>query len=251
MRFRDGAACGLVLGPLVAWWSLAAASDSRPVEAAASQSGAVPAPTLDASVAHGAACSSALQRLRDFRARLPPEINSQDGGNDAATNIGAGFPRGPRQPWAPIDPGRWQSAFTNYHRIVTPDRLRPLGSEALPFARFINQMHARIHPIFDGGFLASLEFRPTTDPLNDPNLHTSLEIVLDRTGRLVTIGIIRSSFVPAFDLSALQAVERAQPFGVPPVDILSADSNVYIHWDFYRDERCECSAFNVRPLLLF
>jgi TonB family protein len=119
------------------------------------------------------------------------------------------------------------------------------------FAGYVNRMHVRIHPVFEDGFLASLESRPATDPLNDPNLNARLEIVLDKTGKLLTIGVVQSSSVQAFDLSALQAVERAQPFDVPPTDILSADDNVYMQWIFYRDERCGCATFNARPAILF
>ena len=210
-----------------------------------------PLPAVDTSATHGAACDAALKSLHDFVSTLPPRTKSADAGANQAATAGA-LPRGLRQPWAPIDTGRWKSAFTTYHQRITGDRVKPLAPpSSVAFAGYVNRMHVRIHPVFEDGFLASLESRPATDPLNDPNLNARLEIVLDKTGKLLTIGVVQSSSVQAFDLSALQAVERAQPFDVPPTDILSADDNVYMHWIFYRDERCGCATFNARPAILF
>jgi TonB family protein len=207
-------------------------------------------PTTTAEPPHGASCSLALSRLDDFAKRAHWGANRRDGGPDGVTNTGA-MPRGPREPWSQIDVDRWQMVYTNYQQLVTADRRRPLGDSATAFAGYLNAMHARIHAIFVDGFLASLDSLPPDDPLSNPELHSRLEMVLDATGTLVSIGVVKSSGLPTFDVSALTAVERAQPFATPPVAILSADGRVYVHWIFFRDERCGCATFNVRPQLLF
>ncbi len=86
--------------------------------------------------------------------------------------------------------------------------------------------------------------------MNEVDLHTRLEIVVDRSGKLVQTGVVKTSGLTVFDVAALEAVDRAQPFEPPPIDIVSADGNVYMHWIFYRDDRCACSTMNCRPFLL-
>jgi outer membrane biosynthesis protein TonB len=64
------------------------------------------------------------------------------------------------------------------------------------------------------------------------------------------MGIVKTSGITAFDIAALDAVDRAQPFGPAPTAIISADGNVYLHWEFHRDEVFACSTMNARPFLL-
>jgi hypothetical protein len=45
-------------------------------------------------------------------------------------------------------------------------------------------------------------------------------------------------------------VHRAQPFGPAPGAIVSADGNVYLHWEFHRDEVFACSTMHARPFML-
>ncbi len=137
-----------------------------------------------------------------------------------------------------------------YQPSAIPSRVRPPGSEGVSFARYLNGMHARIHAFFGDSFLESLASAPATDPMNDADLHTRLEIVVDRTGKVVRFGVVRTSGLAAFDAVVLEALDRAQPFDRPPAEIVSADGNVYMHWIFFRDERCACSTMNARPFLL-
>jgi len=111
-------------------------------------------------------------------------------------------------------------------------------------------MHNRIHPIFAEAFLESLDRLPPDHPMNDQTLVTRLEIVLTKEGRLKRMGIVKNSGVTAFDIAALDAVDRAQPFGPPPNAIISPDGNVYLHWEFHRDQVYACSTMNARPFLL-
>jgi TonB family protein len=126
-----------------------------------------------------------------------------------------------------------------------------LGSAALvPFATYLNGMHSRIHPFFADQFIDSLNKRPASDPINDIKRFANVEIVVSRAGFVETIGILKSSGIPEFDQGAMDSVTRAQPFGSAPDAIVSPDGNVYMHWEFHRDERYACSTMNTRPILL-
>ena len=120
----------------------------------------------------------------------------------------------------------------------------------MPFAKYLNEMHNRMHPIFADELIAALEKAPPDDPRNRKGNVTRLEIVLAGSGELERVTVIRSSGVPAFDEGALDAVRRGAPFGVAPHDILSFDGRVYVHWEFHRDEVLACSTMNARPYLL-
>jgi TonB family protein len=86
--------------------------------------------------------------------------------------------------------------------------------------------------------------------MNDRHIYTSLEIVLTKEGHLHKMGVVRTSGITAFDIAALDSVSRASPFGPAPSAIISPDGNVYLHWEFHRDEVYACSTMNARPFLL-
>jgi hypothetical protein len=145
---------------------------------------------------------------------------------------------------------RYRSAIENYVPSVKPGNQTALNTAAVPFAAYLNQIHVRIHPLFADGFLASLDNLPASHPMNDPSLVTALEIVIDREeGRLVRRGVTRTSGVTAFDVSAIASVDRAAPFGTPPSEIVSPDGNVYLHWEFRRDQMA-CSTLFAHPFIL-
>jgi TonB family protein len=126
----------------------------------------------------------------------------------------------------------------------------PLGPAAVPFAKYLNHMHNRIHPLFADEFLVSLDKVPAASPLNNPDLKTTVELVLGRDGSVVRMGITRTSGVTLFDVSVLDSVQRAAPFGPAPSDIVSADGHVYVRWTFLRDKAIACSTMNAQPYLL-
>jgi hypothetical protein len=155
-----------------------------------------------------------------------------------------------RGSWAEPSFERYRSAIENYVPSVKPGNQTALNTAAVPFAAYLNQIHNRIHPIFADTFLDSLERLPASHPMNDRNLITALEIVVDREeGRIVRRGVTRTSGVTAFDVNALASVDRAAPFGTPPPEIVSPDGNVYLHWEFRRDDMA-CSTLFAHPFLL-
>lgn len=152
--------------------------------------------------------------------------------------------------WTASNFDRWRSAIENYVTSVKAGNQTALNTAAVPFATYLNSMHNRIHPIFADSFLASLDNLPATHALNDQHLITRLEIVLTRDGHIVKMGVAKTSGVTAFDIAALDSVQRASPFGAAPSAIISADGQVYLHWEFHRDEVYACSTMNARPFML-
>ncbi|MBM4363912.1 MAG: energy transducer TonB, partial [Deltaproteobacteria bacterium] len=146
---------------------------------------------------------------------------------------------------------RWRASIENYVASVKPGNQTALNTARVPFAAYLNQIHNRLHPIFADSFLASLDELPATHPLNRQDMRTNLEIVVDRdAGRIVKMGITRSSGATTFDVAALEAVQNASPFGRPPPSIVSPDGNVYLHWEFYRNPYYACSTYFAHPYLL-
>jgi hypothetical protein len=148
---------------------------------------------------------------------------------------------------------RWRSAIENYAPSVKLGNQTALNAARVPFASYLNQIHNRIHPIFADQFLDSLGALPASHPMNAnrDRMFTSLELVLDRQeGRLVRMGVTKTSGVTAFDVGALESVSRAAPFGPPPEAILSPDGKVYLHWEFHREPMYACSTFFAHPFIL-
>src|SRR6185295_9132591 len=156
-----------------------------------------------------------------------------------------------RGTWHAAGIERWRSAIENYVPSVKPGNQTALNTARVPFASYLNTIHNRLHPIFADSFLASLDSLPGDHPMNRPEISTNLEIVLDKEeGRIVRMGVTKTSGVTAFDIAALESVHRAQPFGPPPGEIVSPDGNVYFHWEFWRNPYYACSTYFARPYLL-
>ena len=156
-----------------------------------------------------------------------------------------------RGSWTASNFERWRNAIENYVSSVKPGNQTALNTAAVPFASYLNTIHNRIHPLFADSFLGSLDNLPKTHPLNSPKLITRVEIVVSpKEGRIVKLGVVKTSGITAFDIAALDSVSRAQPFGPAPGAIVSPDGNVYLHWEFHRDEVFACSTMHARPFLL-
>jgi TonB family protein len=124
-----------------------------------------------------------------------------------------------------------------------------LRSRKHPFARFIAQMHRDIHDAWAWGFLEQLDTTGRQHPLNDYELWTRVEIVLNRDGTIDKVTTVRHSGKIAFDSAAREIVHAAGPFPDPPREILSGNGKIYIHWAFHRDERA-CGTFGAQPFIL-
>lgn len=146
---------------------------------------------------------------------------------------------------------RWKAAIENYVGHVKVGNQTRLNTAKSPFATYLWRMHTRIHPIFADTFLPTLERFPQTDPINDLSRYVTVELVLHAdSGRIVDIGIIKTSGITLFDLNALEALWAAAPFGKPPEQIVSPDRRVYLHWEFHREPGLACSDRGAHPYLL-
>ena len=156
-----------------------------------------------------------------------------------------------RGSWTASNFERWKNAIENYVSSVKPGNQTALNTASVPFASYLNTIHNRIPPLFADSFLGSLDNLPKSHPLNSPRLITRIEIVVSpKEGRIVKLGVVKTSGITAFDIAALDSVHRAQPFGPAPGAIVSPDGNVYLHWEFHRDEVFACSTMHARPFLL-
>jgi TonB family protein len=146
----------------------------------------------------------------------------------------------------------WQdtrAAIENFVPHVRVGNQTALRTAASPFAAYLTAMHRRIHRLFADGFLEGLGRVPSNSPLQDEGLVTTVEIVLERSGAVHSLGVVRSSGVLPFDVAAVNAVRRSAPFGEAPSAILSGDGRVYVRWGFHRDHR-QCGTFNAEPFIL-
>jgi hypothetical protein len=152
---------------------------------------------------------------------------------------------------APSPADRWRPAIENYSGAVRPGNQTSLGQAAVPFASYLVAIHRRLHVVFADRGLAELDKLPPGNPLSNPDLKVTVEIVLEpATGAVKKMGIVRPSGQTLFDIVALDSFQRSQPYGPAPAAIVSADGNVYIQWELSRDPAFECNTRGARPYIL-
>lgn len=142
--------------------------------------------------------------------------------------------------------GSLKATLENYITEVKPGNHTSVNAKVDKAASYINEIHRKIHPRWGGNYLPSLAARfGPGHPMNDPNLNTELEFVIDGdTGELKTVNIVESSGQTMFDSEAILISEQVAPHSAPPDAIVSPDGNVYMHWNFWRDQR-QCGTFGV------
>ena len=130
-----------------------------------------------------------------------------------------------------------KSALENFIPEVRPGNQTELNTRAAPFAAFIARMHRSIHEYWGFGFLEDLSSKSMSDPMNNKELVTRLEIVLAGDGTIDSVKVIQPSGLTSFDVAAVDVVYTAGPFPEPPAAIRSRNGKIYVHWSFHRDER--------------
>ena len=159
----------------------------------------------------------------------------------------------PVQPHRPVNVEEWRSwrAFADaYVPRVQAGNSVALGRKSyVSFAKYINAIHDRLHPIFEEELQAAREAYPELRTTAD--LVANIEVVLNQdNGRPVLLGVVKSSGSVIFDAVALAALRRAAPFGAPPLSIVSPGGKVYLHWPFHTDPYEGCAPRNVSPFRL-
>lgn len=145
---------------------------------------------------------------------------------------------------------RWLPDIVNYDPSVKLGNQTALNAAQSPFATYLSTIHNAIHPIFAEEFLGLLNSLPRGHVLNE-DLVTHVEIILSKAeGKVLKMGVTKQSGSTIFDAAALEAIDRAQPFGAAPDVIASSDGNIYLHWEFHRDPVDACSTRNAKPFLV-
>src|SRR5262249_13532054 len=144
---------------------------------------------------------------------------------------------------------RVRAALENFIPEVKPGNQTALNTRAAPFAAYIAKMHRSIHKLWGFGALEDWDELSSSSPLNNPNLSTTLEMVLNRDGTLDKVTVVRASGYLPFDAAAIDTAFNAGPYPDPPKAIRSANGKIYVHWQFHRDER-QCATSGVDYFIL-
>jgi hypothetical protein len=144
---------------------------------------------------------------------------------------------------------RIAAALENFIPEVQPGNQTALNTRAAPFAAFIARMHRSIHQQWGFGQLEEWDEKPSSAPVNNQNLLTTLEMVLNGDGTVDKITIVKPSGLLEYDVAAIDVAYSAGPYPDPPREIRSANGKIYIHWRFYRDGR-QCATSGVDYFIL-
>jgi TonB family protein len=144
---------------------------------------------------------------------------------------------------------RVQSSLENFIPEVRPGNQTALNTRAAPFAAFVARMHRSIHLLWGFGALEDWDELGSSSPLNNQNLLTTLEMVLNSDGTVDKVTIVKASGYLPYDTAAIDTAFAAGPYPDPPREIRSANGKIYVHWRFYRDGR-QCATSGVDYFIL-
>jgi len=144
---------------------------------------------------------------------------------------------------------RIRSALENFIPEVKPGNQTALNTRAAPFAAFIAAMHRSIHELWGFGILEDWDELGAASPLNNENLMTNLEVVLNGDGSVDKVTVVQASKYLPFDVAAIDVAYSAGPYPQPPREIRSGNGKIYIHWRFFRDGR-QCATSGVDYFIL-
>ena len=113
----------------------------------------------------------------------------------------------------------------------------------------VHRFKLHVHSLWGYGFLVVLSEKNADDPLNNMDLMSKIEIVLNPNGSVDKAGIVVSSGEFLFDVAAASVINAAAPFLPTPQVLRSYDNKVYLHWRFYRGNR-QCGTFGVDKFIL-
>jgi len=121
----------------------------------------------------------------------------------------------------------------------------PLAVSEGPEASYLSRVHARAHSRWADNFLAlASQTLPATDPINQPTLATTVELVLNPDGEIVKLETTKASGFAGFDDAARDVLRDSVPFPRATVDLRSDDGLVHLSWVFARDQH-RCSGVTI------
>lgn len=132
-----------------------------------------------------------------------------------------------------------RASLENHITEVKPGNHTSVNAKPAVYANYIGRIHRKIHALWGAGFLPRLDTQyPAGHPLNDSSLNSLLEFVIDaKSGKVDAVNIVESSGELMFDAEAVSISHMIGPHRKPPGEIVSPDGKVYIHWNFWRDQR--------------
>jgi hypothetical protein len=144
-----------------------------------------------------------------------------------------------------------RASLENHITEVKPGNHTGVNAKPAAYAAYIGRIHRKIHALWGSGFLPRLDTQyPAGHPLNDADLNSKLEFVIDaRSGVVDAVNIVDSSGELMFDAEAVSISHMIGPHRQPPGEIVSPDGKVYIHWNFWRDQR-QCGPFGASVFIV-
>ncbi len=144
-----------------------------------------------------------------------------------------------------------RASLENFVQHVKPGNHTGVNASPAVYASYLARIHRRIHERYANDFIYHATHNiPGSHPLNRMDLNTLIEIVIDaKTGEIEQTNIIRSSGETLFDAETVLVTRGIGRHPNPPDEIVSKDGRVYVHWNFWRDNR-QCGTFGAAIYLL-
>jgi hypothetical protein len=147
-----------------------------------------------------------------------------------------------------VNVDEWAKAISAYRPVANSGRPVAWEGAQAELDQYLENTHACVHAAFADSFLRSLASLPKENPLSDPTLAATVELVIDGdSGALVQAGIVASSGIPEFDAAAVAAFGAAFPLAPPPAATLSSDGKLYVTWELHRAPEEACRREQARP----
>lgn len=147
--------------------------------------------------------------------------------------------------------GKVKASLQSFDHAVKPGNHTGVRGQRSVYGSYIGTIHRKIHMRWANRYLMDLDmYEPRGSPMNDPQLNTKLEFVIRADdGTVETVNIVSGSGQVRFDAQALSIAYAIGPQPNPPPEIVSPDGRVYIHWNFWRDQR-QCGVFGASVFLV-
>ena len=143
------------------------------------------------------------------------------------------------------------TSLKSFGHAVKPGNHAGVNRKSSAFGSYIGVIHHKIHERWAHSYLMELDLHePAGSPMNDPSLNTMLEFVIRADdGEVEAVNIVRSSGQMRFDAQAVAIAHGIGPHPEAPPELVSPDGRVYVHWNFWRDQR-QCGTFGASVFIV-